>query len=127
MKWMVEKEFRFEASHILPHHDGKCARLHGHSWVARIRFKSPSLVGEGSSVGMVVDFTVIKNAVQPVVDEFLDHHHLNESLGLVNPTSENIAWWLYEKLTSIFPDDLMAMLDAVRIEETCTSACEFSA
>ncbi|NES98612.1 MAG: 6-carboxytetrahydropterin synthase QueD, partial [Desertifilum sp. SIO1I2] len=36
-EWIIYKEFRFEAAHHLPHHDGKCRRLHGHSWVGRVQ------------------------------------------------------------------------------------------
>ncbi len=35
-QWTIYKEFRFEAAHRLPYHQGKCCRLHGHSWVGRV-------------------------------------------------------------------------------------------
>ena len=54
--WLVYKEFRFEAAHRLPHHDGKCRRLHGHSWIGRIYVEGEQLQTEGAQKGMVIDF-----------------------------------------------------------------------
>lgn len=65
------KEFRFEASHILPNHPGKCSNLHGHSWVLSVSIRGPL----DAATGMVADFADLKAAVQPLVDE-LDHAHL---------------------------------------------------
>ncbi len=49
------------------------------------------------NLGWVVDFHEIKNIVDPIIDE-LDHNYLNEIEGLDNPTSENIAKWLWERI-----------------------------
>lgn len=118
--YLLEKRFRFEASHQLPAHDGKCKRLHGHSWVGVAICAGQDLVGDGPKQGMLVDYADISAAVKPIVEEYLDHWHLNESTGLANPTSENLARWMYEKLRPSLPS-----LVAVRIEETCTSAAEY--
>ena len=123
--WKLEKEFRFEASHVLPNHNGKCARLHGHSWRMMVRFEGAALHDNGPETGMLVDFARIKEFVQPVVDQYLDHHHLNETTELVNPTSESLAAWVFEKVRSVLPDDLYSAFCGLRIEETCTSACEY--
>jgi len=118
--WRVEKEFKFEASHQLPHHEGKCRRLHGHSWKARLICEGKNLKTTGSETGMLVDFDVLKRAVGPLVEEYLDHWHLNESLKMESPTSEEVARWIY---TQVKPR--VAELAAVVIEETCTSKCEY--
>ena len=70
---------------------------------------------------MLVDFYDIKQALNPIVDGYLDHWHLNDSTHLTNPTSEELARWVYNKLLPFLPD-----LHAVVIEETCTSACTYS-
>lgn len=116
----LEKEFRFEASHQLPHHSGKCARLHGHSWVGRISVEGEELQREGSSVGMLADFGDLKAAVTPLLEDYLDHFHLNETLALENPTSEEVARWVYYRLKPSLPG-----LVSVIIEETCTSRAEY--
>jgi 6-pyruvoyltetrahydropterin/6-carboxytetrahydropterin synthase len=117
----LEKRFAFEAAHRLDHHDGKCARLHGHSFVAVVRVKGPSLHASGPKTGMLLDYGDISAAVKPIVDEFLDHHFLNETLGMDSPTSERIAEWLYGRLLPVLPG-----LNAVTICETCTSEATFN-
>jgi 6-pyruvoyltetrahydropterin/6-carboxytetrahydropterin synthase len=120
MTWRLEKEFKFEASHQLPHHHGKCQRLHGHSWVGRLVCEGDKLHATGSEQGMLVDYGEMKNAIQPLVEKHLDHWHLNESLPHANPTSEEIARWIFDRVKPRLPQ-----LTAVIIEETCTSRCEY--
>ncbi len=119
--WIIGKEFRFEASHQLPNHDGKCARLHGHSWRGVIYVSGNKLATSGAKQGMIMDFGDIKKYLKPLIDDYLDHYHLNETTGLANPTSEAIAKWIYEQLENKIPG-----LVAVRIDETCTSQCIYS-
>lgn len=121
-QWLIYKEFYFEAAHKLPHHDGKCRRLHGHSWVGRVYIKGTSLIPEGSKQGMLMDYGDIKAYIQPLLDNYLDHYYLNETTGLENPTSEEIAKWIFQKLEmSGLPN-----LSAVEIQETCTSGCRYT-
>lgn len=125
-----EKVVRFEASHQLPHHDGKCARLHGHSWVARIICEGQQLTTDGPKRGMLVDYGDMKAVIEPLVEQYLDHHHLNdtlESFGITDPTSEEIARWMFNQIAKT--DLIMGTLShpsrvrlvEVHVEETCTS------
>lgn len=116
----LEKQFRFEASHQLPNHDGKCARLHGHSWIGRLVVEGEELQTLKTKEGMLIDYGDLKKVIDPIVEEYLDHHHLNESLEMASPTSEKIAQWIFYRVKPQLP-----MLVAVVIEETCTSRCEF--
>lgn len=116
----LEKEFRFEASHRLPLHDGKCQRLHGHSWAGKVILQGDELQASGPQSGMLQDFGRVSAALKPLLEEKLDHWHLNETTGLSNPTSEELARWVFNHLKP-----LLHLLVAVRIEETCTSACTF--
>lgn len=111
---------RFEASHQLPNHDGKCRRLHGHSWAMTIKVASDTLHDAGSQAGMVADYGVIGQPLKALVEAKLDHYHLNDTTGLANPTSEELARWAFEQLRPRVPE-----LVAVVVEETCTSACEY--
>lgn len=120
-EWIIYKEFRFEAAHRLPHYEGKCRRLHGHSWLGRVYVKSNHLQEQGSQQGMVMDFGEISQYLQPLLDNFLDHHYLNETTGLENPTSEELSRWIYEKLAKAG----LSGLHAVEIRETCTSGCTY--
>ncbi|MEQ8314006.1 MAG: 6-carboxytetrahydropterin synthase QueD [Gammaproteobacteria bacterium] len=111
----IFKEFSFEAAHQLPNvpEGHKCARLHGHSFQVRI-----SVAGEvGDKSGWVMDFSAISAAFKPIRKQ-LDHYYLNDIDGLSNPTSENIARWIWQRLHPELPQ-----LSAVEIRETCTSGC----
>ena len=113
----IYKEFTFEAAHRLPNvPDGhKCARLPGHSFQVRVFVSGP--VGEHS--GWVMDFGDISEAFKPVWEQ-LDHYYLNEIEGLENPTSENLARWIWQRLKSVLPQ-----LCEIEIRETCTSGCRY--
>src|SRR5690242_13813706 len=104
-------EFGFEAAHRLPNvPDGhKCGRLHGHSFRVEVRVRGP--VGEDT--GWVMDFADVRAACEPVRAR-LDHYYLNEIEGLDNPTSENLARWIWERLLPALPG-----LEAVVVRETC--------
>ncbi len=109
------KDFSFEAAHRLPNVpvDHKCARLHGHSFRVRVSVEGP--VGE--QTGWVMDFAELKGAFRPVYDQ-LDHRYLNEIAGLENPTSENLARWIWRQLSPT-----LAGLTEVEVRETCTTGC----
>ena len=121
--WTISKEFRFEAAHFLPHHDGKCASLHGHSWRGVAYVTGQALSEAGPKEGMLVDFGEIKAALNTMLDECLDHYCLNDTLPLSAPTSENVARWCFDFLRSTAPS---IPWSAVRIEETCTSSATYS-
>lgn len=113
----VFKEFTIEAAHRLPNVPAghKCARLHGHSF--RVEVHVGGEVVEPS--GWVVDYGDIKSAFQPLFDQ-LDHHYLNEVEGLANPTSENLARWVWGRLRSSLPG-----LSKIVVRETCTTGCVY--
>lgn len=119
----LEKTFTFEASHRLPQHDGKCARLHGHSWKCTVAVADYELHEMGPQTGMVMDYGELSKLIYPIIENYLDHHHLNETLSLENPTSEEIARWIYKYLKPLL---FVVELVSVRVEETCTCACIYS-
>ncbi|WP_166824159.1 6-carboxytetrahydropterin synthase QueD [Thalassoroseus pseudoceratinae] len=111
------KDLTFEAAHRLPNlpEGHKCRRLHGHSFRVRVWVSGPV----DAETGWVMDFSEIKKACAPLIDQ-LDHYYLNEIEGLENPTSENIARWIWQRLASQLP-----LLDRVEVRETCTSGCVY--
>jgi 6-pyruvoyltetrahydropterin/6-carboxytetrahydropterin synthase len=113
----IYKIFYIESAHRLPNvpTGHKCARLHGHSFKIEIHVSGE--VGDKS--GWVLDFADIKNVFQPFYEQ-LDHNYLNEIEGLENPTSENLARWIWEKVQPSLP-----LLSKVVVNETCTSGCIF--
>jgi len=111
----IFKEFTFEAAHRLPQvpPGHKCSRLHGHSFRVAIHVQGPV----GVESGWVMDFGDISQAFKPLYER-LDHYYLNEIDGLENPTSENIARWIWRHLKSSLPS-----LCKIVVRETCTSGC----
>ena len=91
----IRKSFTFEAAHVLPHHPGKCARLHGHSYRLDVALEGP-LQATGPAAGMVEDFEVLSRVVEAAVIDELDHRSLNELMD--NPTAENIVVWVWRRL-----------------------------
>ena len=113
MKMELRKSFQFEAAHLLPHlpETHKCRRLHGHSFKVEI-----VLTGEcDPKLGWLMDYAEIKAIFSPIWEK-LDHHYLNEIRGLENPTSENIAAWIWQQLKPNLP-----LLVEVVVAETCTA------
>ncbi len=109
----IKKQFRFEAAHVLPHHPGKCARLHGHSYRLDVTLAGP-LQETGPAAGMIVDFDVLAAAVRPLVIDRLDHASLNDVMP--NPTAEHIALWIWGALEAALPQ-----LFEVTVWETATA------
>jgi 6-pyruvoyltetrahydropterin/6-carboxytetrahydropterin synthase len=113
----LEKTFTFEAAHVLPKtpEGHKCRRLHGHSF--RVDVAVAGEVDEGA--GWLVDYADIKDAFAPLSDQ-LDHRYLNEIRGLENPTSENLAAWIWERLAPRLPG-----LSRITVHETCDVRCRY--
>lgn len=111
----IFKEFTFEAAHRLPNvpPGHKCARLHGHSYRVTLHVQGPV----GADSGWVTDFADLSEAFKPIHAQ-LDHYYLNEIDGLSNPTSENLARWIWQRVRPRLPQ-----LSQVMVRETCTSGC----
>ena len=114
----IFKEFSIEAAHWLPNvpEGHKCQRLHGHSFRIQVFVEGPV----DSHMGWVMDFVDIKGAFQTIEDK-LDHRCLNDIEGLENPTSENLARWVWEHLRAELPE-----ISKVVVRETCTSGCVYT-
>jgi 6-pyruvoyltetrahydropterin/6-carboxytetrahydropterin synthase len=134
----VGKQFRFEASHVLPKHPGKCARLHGHSWVLGVRVRGPI----DRETGFVVDYAKLSELVKLHVVDVLDHRHLGQGDMWVAhtllpdkqheavwgpdfyPSSENLVLAIFRVLQPLVLELAPNIsLSEVRLNETCTSEC----
>ena len=113
----LRKTFQFEAAHLLPHlpRSHKCRRLHGHSFKVDIVILGTC----DPRLGWVMDYADISKAFLPIWKK-LDHFYLNEIPGLKNPTSENIAAWIWQRLKPRLP-----LLIEVSVAETCTAKCVY--
>lgn len=90
--YILNVHSHFSAAHFLRGYAGACKNLHGHNWKVRVSVKAPRV----NEIGMVLDFTIIKGILNDALAG-LDHVLLNdlESFIKINPTSENIARYLY--------------------------------
>ncbi len=113
----IYKRFHIEAAHRLPNvpEGHKCARLHGHSFEVDIYVSGPL----DPKLGWVMDFADLKAAFEPLYVQ-MDHNYLNELPGLENPTSENMAHWIWQKLKPELP-----LLSRIVIRETCNSGVDY--
>ena len=104
----IFKEFTFEAAHRLPNVPAghKCARLHGHSF--RVSRSCARTAGGGDGLGAGLRRT--EGRLCPAAPPVLDHNYLNEIPGLENPTSEEIARWIWQRLQPASASALSAFL-----------------
>lgn len=119
------KILRFEASHVLPKHPGKCSRLHGHSYILEVEVEG----AVNPDTGMVLDFATLSDLLQDHVFSVLDHRHINEVfIGLGWPgetTAENIVRFVWSQLEMGVRRNGASLL-RVRLWETATSFAEKS-
>ena len=111
----------FSAAHMLKGYDGLCSNLHGHNWTVQVFIQAGQLDG----IGIAADFTVIKRVLTEILSQF-DHKYLNElpEFQGINPTSENIARIIFEKLAPEVAKPGIK-LDRVRVCESPTSGATY--
>jgi 6-pyruvoyltetrahydropterin/6-carboxytetrahydropterin synthase len=105
---LVTKEFTFSGAHNLSGYDGKCEKLHGHTWTVQVTVEAP--VGED---GLAFDFIRLKKIGEEKAISLLDHSYINETIK--NPSAENIALWIWDRLKEELP------LHEIKVFETPTS------
>ena len=107
----VSKEFVFDAAHDLPHYQGKCQRLHGHTYRLQVTVDAPI----DAETGIACDFSFIGQVVKEEVIRVLDHTYLNETVPI--STAENVTLWIWKRIAPKLP----ARLVELKLWETPTS------
>ncbi len=110
----VYVQSHFSAAHSLSGYPGDCANIHGHNWIVEVFVRCAEL----DELGIGVDFRDIKAALNEILAG-LDHCHLND-LPLFteqNPTSENIARFLYKELSGRL-NAPMIRVSRIKVSET---------
>lgn len=117
--YTISKRFTFSASHQLPTlpEDHQCRRLHGHNYEVEVELTGTEL----DEHGFVLDYGELA-PVRRLVDELLDHRHLNDVLD-VTPSAEHLAHWLFERCKESLPNP--GSLTAVRVSETPRTWAEY--
>ena len=107
----VTKTFGFEAAHRLLEYQGKCERLHGHSYKLAVTVDAPV-----KPDGIAFDFTDLKRVVNERVVDVLDHRYLNDYVP--KSTAENVVVWIWEQLKAL-------PLDEITLWETASSSVTY--
>ena len=118
--YTIKVRSNFSGAHNLREYKGKCEELHGHNWHVEVVASAKDL----DKAGMVVDFKELKELLDKTLAG-LDHKYLNEvdQFKKVNPTSENIARYIYETVSKEKPD---LKINEVTVWETDTSSATYS-
>ncbi|MEE9911089.1 MAG: 6-carboxytetrahydropterin synthase QueD [Deltaproteobacteria bacterium] len=112
----------FSAAHLLAEIGGKCEELHGHNFKVEVTVGAPQLTGEG----ILIDFRLVKKWLQEILDK-MDHQHLNELPFFMgkNPSSENIAYYVFQEMKIRVKAAEVRMLQ-VKVWESESSAVTYS-
>lgn len=148
----ITKQLRTETGHRLVDYNGRCAHLHGHSYLWEVTVEAEHLTPNG----MVADFKDLKAAMHVVLDP-LDHcmvlaeddplYQINGDTALrklleatnskpprleiwpENPTAESFAKWAAEEIQK-YIWETAGVIDCtvvrVRVWETATSFAEWN-
>jgi 6-pyruvoyltetrahydropterin/6-carboxytetrahydropterin synthase len=120
--YQVSIETHFSAAHRLRNYKGLCENLHGHNWKVEASVCSEKL----DNAGMVIDFNILKQKTKAIVD-VLDHQYLNENdpFKETNPSSENVAAYIFSRLSIALKDDPVKLI-SVSVWESDKSKATFS-
>jgi 6-pyruvoyltetrahydropterin/6-carboxytetrahydropterin synthase len=115
--WELTKSFRFEAAHVLSGTTlGAAAEeVHGHSYRAEVTLRGVP----DSATGMIVDTGLLERQIADLRSA-LDHRFLNNINSLGQPTLENLARFIWERLQGTG--------DVVRVtvhRDSCNEACSY--
>lgn len=107
-------ETNFSAAHSLTGYQGNCAQIHGHNWIVEVFVRCREL----NDIGIGIDFRDVRQAIKDIIKD-LDHSYLNEypEFKNTNPSSENIAKFLYRELGGKINSDNVK-ISKVKVSET---------
>jgi len=113
----------FSAAHRLKGYPGECENVHGHNWIVEAFIRSDRL----NDIGVTIDFREIKNALKKILAD-LDHNDLNRipPFDRENPSSENIARYVYGKLSEALnsPGIKVSKINVYETADACASYWE---
>lgn len=133
----IKSEIQFDMAHFLEGYDGKCANIHGHRYRVVACFCSDTVTADGTSRGMVEDFSSVKEKLREIGEDF-DHKLVIEDtdegrriksvlpahdivLVPYRPTAELMARDIYMRLKNSG-----CPVCSVEVFETPTNSCEYS-
>ena len=111
----------FSSAHYLREYQGACENLHGHTWNVEVAIISDKV----NSIGLVVDFKDMKASLKEIMDRW-DHVCLNDlpEFKDKNPSTENMARWLYEEFQGGLPEGVQ--MNYTRVWESDSASVKYS-
>jgi 6-pyruvoyltetrahydropterin/6-carboxytetrahydropterin synthase len=112
---------KFSAAHRLVGYEGNCERIHGHNYKVEVCVSSSEL----NSMGLVIDFRLVRRLLGGILKD-MDHQYLNDLDAFMdqNPSAENIARYIYNRLTKDIPPPVKLL--AVRVWENDDCCATYS-
>jgi 6-pyruvoyltetrahydropterin/6-carboxytetrahydropterin synthase len=120
--YTISIETEFSAAHIIRGYNGPCSRPHGHNWKVTVEARSEVL----DKIGLSIDFYELQEKTEEVIAAF-DHRDINTIPPFdkdLNPTSENIAHFIFDELKKILPSNVQ--LSYVAVGETGQYTAKYS-
>ena len=117
--YQVSVESHFDSAHFLRNYRGKCENLHGHRYKVIANISKNELNDDG----LAYDFVQLKGQLNQILDTF-DHVCLNDipPFDKINPSAENIARTIYEKLKPELDADItIASVQVWESPENCVT------
>ena len=121
--FQIEVTDEFSAAHFLKLYDGTYEPRHGHLFKVAVLAESEKL----DSMGVVIDFEVLKPALKKVLSEFefgSFNDHPDFKNDKLNPSTENIAKIIYDRLAQKLKDD-SSKITKVTVWETPDASASF--
>lgn len=114
-------ETGFASAHQLRGYKGKCEKLHGHNWKVQVSVTAERL----NEIDLVIDFHDLKRIANEIISP-LDHSFLNDIFPFTekNPSSENIAKWIYESMKKKISDENIH-ISAVTVWESDNASASY--
>ena len=112
----------FSSAHQLIGYNGVCENLHGHNWTAEVFVRTNKL----DEIGLGIDYKILKEQTDSILSN-LDHKNINKVIPFdkINPSSENIARWLFKELSAVINTDHVKVF-RVNIKETENFSASYS-
>lgn len=120
--YKLKIETVFASAHQLRGYKGKCENIHGHNWKVQVSVTAETL----NNIDIAIDFHDLKRLTSAVVSQ-LDHRFLNDipPFTKINPSSENIAKWIFDNLRKGLEDYQNVKLSAITVWESDTASATY--
>lgn len=108
----ISVESSFKASHQLSLPNGSREGLHSHDWKVTVEVSRETL----NEIALVMDFHLLKEKVDNITAEISDITlEQNSFFSDKNASAENVAFYIYERLSAVLPESVC--LEAVKVVE----------